>query len=379
VRGGIWLVLHLDAKKRGSMEQQLLALALRLRAQGVPLTYAFGRPPAPFPGDELRALGVDVRALDFAHPVRAAEQLALWLSSKPAALVHFHFVRAYSPLVAVAKLAGAKVAVHEHVTLIPGPRERSLREAGKALRGRAMNWMADRRLAVSRFVAESVVTADRVPPARVEVVENGVDLARFTGEGGAEVRSELALGEAPLIACIARFSNEKGVETAIRAVPLLSRQAQLALVGEGEEEARFRALAAGLGVASRVRFLGLRHDVERILAAARVVVVPSHWDEAFGLSVVEGMASSRPVIVSRSGAMPDILGDAGLVVPKRDPAALAAAVDRVLDDEHLAATLSRAGRRRAEERYSMEHYVNRMVAAYERLCPGLAGYAKAAA
>jgi glycosyltransferase involved in cell wall biosynthesis len=210
-------------------------------------------------------------------------------------------------------------------------------------------------------------------------VENGVDLARFTGEGGAEVRSELALGEAPLIACIARFSNEKGVETAIRAVPLLSRQAQLALVGEGEEEARFRALAAGLGVASRVRFLGLRHDVERILAAARVVVVPSHWDEAFGLSVVEGMASSRPVIVSRSGAMPDILGDAGLVVPKRDPAALAAAVDRVLDDEHLAATLSRAGRRRAEERYSMEHYVNRMVAAYERLCPGLAGYAKAAA
>jgi glycosyltransferase involved in cell wall biosynthesis len=379
VRGGIWLVLHLDAKKRGSMEQQILALARRLRGQGVPLTYAFARPPAPFPGDELRALGVDVRALDFVHPLRAAEQLALWLSSKPAALVHFHFVRAYSPLVAVARLAGARVAVHEHVTLIAGPPERSLREASKALRGRALNWMADRRLAVSDFVAESVVAADRVPPARVEVVENGVDLARFTGEGGAAVRSELALGEAPLIVCIARFSNEKGVETAIRSVPLLSRQAQLALVGEGEEEARFRALAAGLGVASRVRFLGLRHDVERILAAAHAVVVPSHWDEAFGLSVVEGMASSRPVIVSRSGAMPDILGDAGLVVPKKDPAALAAAVDRVLDDEHLAAALSHAGRRRAEERYSMEHYVNRMVAAYERLCPGLTGPTQAAA
>jgi glycosyltransferase involved in cell wall biosynthesis len=265
------------------------------------------------------------------------------------------------------------------VTLIPGPQERSLREASKALRGRALNWMADRRLAVSRFVADSVVAADRVPPARVEVVENGVDITRFTGEGGAAIRSELALGKAPLIACVARFSNEKGVETAIRSVPLLSRHAQLALVGEGEEEARFRALAAELGVASRVRFLGLRHDVERILAAARAVVVPSHWDEAFGLSVIEGMASSRPVIVSRSGAMPDILGDAGLVVPKKDPAALAAAVDRVLKDQRLAAALGRAGRRRAEDRYSMEHYVDRMVAAYESICPGITAPAKAVA
>lgn len=379
MREGIWLVLHLDAKKRGSMEQQLVALARRLRGQGVPMTCVFARPPAPFPGDDLRALGVGVRDLDFAHPLRAAEQLAVWLSSAAPELVHFHFIRAYSPLVAAARLSGARTAVHEHVTLLRDPEAPRLREATKALRGRALNWMADLRIAVSRFVKDSVIAADRVPPARVEVVENGVDLARFERADGASVARELSLGAAPLVACVARLDAEKGVESAIRAVPLLGREAQLALVGEGPEEARFRALAAELGVAARVRFLGLRHDVESILAASRAVVVPSHWDEAFGLSVIEGMAASRPVIVTRSGAMPEIVGDAGLVVPKRDPAALASAIDRVLADERLAAALGRAGRRRVEERYSMDRYVDRMVEAYARLCPQLQGPGKAAA
>ena len=379
MRNGIWLVLHLDAKKRGSMEQQLVALATRLRGQGVPLTYVFARPPAPFPSNELRALGVDIRVLAFEHPVRAAEQLALWLSIKPPALVHFHFVRAYSPLVAVAKLVGAHVAVHEHITLISPENAPALRAATKAMRSRALNWLADQRLAVSQHVRESVIAADGVAPERAWVIENGIDVDRFANVDGSGVARELALGDAPLVACVARFSSDKGVESAIRAVPFFPLGTQLALVGEGKEERRFRGIAQELGVAARVRFLGLRNDVERVLAAARVVIVPSHWDEAFGLAVVEGMASAKPVIVTRSGAMPEIVGDAGLVVPKKDPAALGAAVTRVLTDHLLAAALSRAARRRAQERYSMKGYVDAMIAAYERLCPGLTFANKAAA
>jgi hypothetical protein len=210
VRDGIWLVLHFDAKKRGSMEQQLVALAERLRGNGVPLTYVFARKPAPFPGDALRALGVDVRALPFEQPLRAPEQLALWLRKAAPALVHFNFVRAYSPLVAVAKLSGARVAVHEHVTLIARHDAPRLRLATKAMRDSALNWMADRRIAVSRFVAESVVAADHVPAGRVTVVENGIDLSRFAQVDGAPVALELGLEGAPLIACVARFNPEKG-------------------------------------------------------------------------------------------------------------------------------------------------------------------------
>ncbi|GAC1341930.1 MAG: glycosyltransferase family 4 protein [Myxococcales bacterium] len=379
MREGVWLVLDLDAKKRGSMEQQLIALALRLRGRNVPLTYVLSRQPAAFPGEDLRALGVELRALSFERPLRAAEQLAAWLRARPASLVHFHFVGAYSPLVAVARLSGAKVAVHQHTTLVQPTGATALRTATKALRNRALNWLADRRLAVSGFVADSVVAVENVPPSRVVVVENGIDITRFERVDGASVVRELQLGDAPLVACVARLNPEKGVESAIRCVPHLGRGAHLALVGEGPEERRYRAIAAELGVERRVHFLGLRHDVERILAASRAVVVPSHWDEAFGLAVVEGMASSRPVVVTRSGAMPEIVGDTGIVVPRRDPQALAGAVNTVLADENLAARLGKAARKRAEERYSMRQWVEHTVAAYEDVLPGISGCGRAAA
>src|SRR5438105_1129878 len=99
------------------MEQQLVALASRLRDAGVALTYVFARPPAAFPGEELRDLGVDVRALDFSRPAQAAARLAGWLHESRPQIVHFHFVDAYSPLVLAAKLSGAKVAVHDHLCI----------------------------------------------------------------------------------------------------------------------------------------------------------------------------------------------------------------------------------------------------------------------
>jgi glycosyltransferase involved in cell wall biosynthesis len=379
MRDGVWLVLHLDAKKHGSMEEQLVALAARLRGRGVPVTYVFARPPAPFPGDVLRALGVDLRALDFDRPLRAAEQLGGWLRAQPASLVHFHFIGAYSPPVAAARFSGAKVAVHHHTTLVQPEGATASRAAIKMVRNRSLNWLAHVRVAVSRFVADSVVAVQHVPPSRVLVVDNGVELSRFERASGGPILRELQLGDTPLVACVARLTEVKGVESAIRSVPHLARGAHLALVGEGEEEQHYRGLAAELGVEQRVHFLGLRHDVERVLAAARVLVVPSHWDEAFGLSLVEGMASARPVVVTRSGAMPEIVGDTGLVVPKRDPQAMAGAVNKLLADEQLAVALGKAARKRAEERYSMQQWVDQTVAAYEQVCPGLTRGPRAAA
>jgi len=99
------------------------------------------------------------------------------------------------------------------------------------------------------------------------------------------------------------------------------------------------------------------------------VVVPSEWEEAFGLAAIEGMAAARPVIVTRSGAMPHIVGDAGMVVPKGNPAALAQAIGMVLSDRVLARRLGIAGRARVESLYSMELYVDRMLEAYRPFLP----------
>jgi glycosyltransferase involved in cell wall biosynthesis len=366
MQGTVWLVLDLDAKKRGTMEEQLVALAEGLQSEGIRVAMVFAKPPAPFPGDELRRLGVDVRSLDFRSPGSAAI-LAAWLHHARPDIVHFHFIEPYSPYVAAAKLTGARTLVHEHVVFTPA---RSLARAlARKARSRALDWMVDRRVAVSEFAARAAVEGHGIPAGRVVVVENAVSTTRFGACDGGGVRAELGLGEAPLVVSVARLDDEKGGATLVRAMSLVTQPAHLALVGEGPREASWRTLAGTLGLQDRVHFLGIRGDVEEILAAASVVVVPSEWEEAFGLAVIEGMAASRPVVVTRSGAMPQIVGDAGLVVPKSDPRSLAKAIGTLLSDRVLAQRLATAGRSRVESLYSMKLYVERMLEAYRPFLP----------
>ena len=369
---GIWLVLHLDAKKRGTMEQQLVALARRLRQERIPTTMVFARPPAPYPGDALREAGVNLRHLDFARPpYRVARELWSWLRVERPRIVHFHFVEPYSPLIAAAGLAGARVLVHDHLALSRGD---PLRAAWKGVRSLLLNRLFDERVAVSSFVARTIRDVHRVPAQRVSVVDNSVDAARFEAADGRRIREELRLEDAPLVVSVARLDDEKGGEWLLRAMPQVSRGAHLALVGEGPRLATWRALCSTLGIASRVHFLGLRQDVEEILAAASVVVAPSVCDEGFGLAPLEGMAAGKPVVVTDSGPMPEIVGSAGLVVAKRDARGLAEAIDRLLRNEVLARKLGDAGRVRARTVYSMDRYVEQLLAVYRRhLLPDAGG------
>jgi len=215
--GGIWLILHLDAKKRGTLEQQLVALASRLRQERIPTTMVFARPPAAFPGDALREAGVTLRHLDFARPPwRAARELWSWMRVDRPRIAHFHFVEPYSPLVVAAGLAGARVLVHDHLALSRGD---PLRAAWKGLRSLLLNGLFDERVAVSSFVARTIREVHRVPPPRVSVVDNAVDAGRFEAADGRAVGEELRLGGAPLIVSVARLDDEKGGEHLLRALP----------------------------------------------------------------------------------------------------------------------------------------------------------------
>ena len=206
------------------------------------------------------------------------------------------------------------------------------------------------------------------------MVDNAVEAARFEGTDGRRIREELRVGDAPLLVCVARLDHEKGVEWLLRSLPQVGQGAHLALVGEGPRLGAWRALCESLGIASRVHFLGLRQDVEEILAAASVVVAPSALHEGFGLAALEGMAAARPVVVTDSGAMPEIVQGAGLVVPRQDAPALASAIDRLLRNEVLARKLGEAGRLRARTVYGMDRYVEQMLSVYRRhLLPAAGG------
>jgi len=365
--GGIWLVLHLDAKKRGTMEQQLVALARRLQRESVPTTMVFARPPAPFPGEPLREAGVQIRHIDFARPAyHVARELLSWLRAEQSRIVHYHFIDPYSPVVAAGRVSGARVLVHDHLALSPSG---AVRAAWKGIRSLVLNGLCDERVAVSSFVARTIRDFHHVPAARVSVVENGVDAARFERAQGNRVREELRLGRAPLVVSIARLDDEKGGEWLLRALAQSSTDAHLAMVGEGPRLEAWRTLSAHLGIGSRVHFLGLRQDCEEILAAASVVVTPSVCEEGFGLAAVEGMAAGKPVVVTDSGPLPEIVGGGGLVVPKRDARTLALAIDRILENDLLARKLGERGHARARALYSMDRYVEQMMSVYRRHLP----------
>lgn len=175
---------------------------------------------------------------------------------------------------------------------------------------------------------------------------------------------------------IGRLVPEKGIADLMRAFASLPDDARLRVVGGGPERESLAALANTLQIADRVEFVGqvASTDMPAQYAALDVLVLPSHtrpnWKEQFGRVLVEAMASGVNVIGSDSGAIPDVIGDAGLIFPEGDIAALGARLRQIMTDDALAATLQDAGRQRVLTHFSHEQVADATLAVYERLIDG---------
>ena len=191
---------------------------------------------------------------------------------------------------------------------------------------------------------------------------------------GAPAPGEAAAGEPaeprgrPLIVAAGRLAPQKGFATLIEAATRwqdLSPAPLLAIAGEGPLRAELAAAAAPLGPA--VRFLGHRADVPALLAAADVFVLPSMW-EGQPLILQEALRAGRPIVATRVGGIPDLTGEDGaLLIPPDDPAALAAAVRRVLTSASLARRMAGAALARARTLPSENDAVEAALAVYRRL------------
>ncbi|MGH2443298.1 MAG: glycosyltransferase family 4 protein [Chloroflexota bacterium] len=168
-----------------------------------------------------------------------------------------------------------------------------------------------------------------------------------------------------------RLVAGKAPMLAIQALADLPRGVELEFVGDGPLRHDLEGKTASLGLQDRVRF---RHrlpsqDLPELMRSLQVVILPSittpSWKEQFGRVLVEAMASGVPVVGSDSGEIPSVIGDAGLIVPEGDPAALSAALQRLYDDQSLRAELSTRGRERAISRFSNAHIARLTLDAYQ--------------
>lgn len=238
---------------------------------------------------------------------------------------------------------------------------RGLRRTIKGAAARLPSLTASRYVAVSDFVQRRLLDSGCLPPHRVVRIHNGIDVGRFSGAADGYARGLVgAGGDTPLLFTAARANQYKGIGVLIDALALLRDRGgppvQAVYCGDGPDLDRFRQAVQTRGLEASFHLLGERDDVDRILPGTTIAVVPSTWQEAFGLSVVEAMAAGVPVVASRVGGIPEILrhGENGLLVPPGDPAALATSIARLLEDRALRETLAGRARRDALDRFSLE-------------------------
>jgi teichuronic acid biosynthesis glycosyltransferase TuaC len=227
----------------------------------------------------------------------------------------------------VIKLHGSDMNVVAH---LPGPR-------------RGLEWAlprARRVVAVSAPLREAAIELGAAPN-RVDIVPNGIDRTRFHPQDRAAARRALGLPlDRPIILYIGHIERHKGSLDLVSAFAALVKwrpSAELVMVGDGSETRDCKNLAAELGVG--VRFVGAKpHDeVPRWLAASDVFVLPS-WNEGTPNVVLEALACGRRVVATRVGGTPDIItsNTLGVLVPPRDPPALAMAIEDVLSHPYEA-------------------------------------------
>ena len=167
---------------------------------------------------------------------------------------------------------------------------------------------------------------------------------------------------------VGRLTRQKGVDLLLRTLPLLSQSISLDVVGDGEERTALESLADTLGIAPRVRWHGARRtdELPDFYRAALALVVPS-VDEGLGLVAVEAQLCETPVVALASGGLIDVVEDGvtGLLVPHREPAMLAAAIESVVSRPDRGAALGRAGRERALSHFHPTVAAKRYVDIYE--------------
>ncbi len=205
---------------------------------------------------------------------------------------------------------------------------------------------------------------------KVRVVYNGVDLARYTPrEPSSEARAAWGVpAAAPLVMSVGRFVAYKGYHDLIDAAAVMHRDrpdAHWVLVGDGELKSALTAQAAERGLEKHVHVIGWRDDVPELLSHCDLFVLPSHG-EHFGRVVIEAMAMAKPVVATAAGGVPEIVqdGETGLLVAPADPAALSRAMSKLVHDRAMAQRMGRAGRRRVEERFTLEGHVREMERIY---------------
>jgi N-acetyl-alpha-D-glucosaminyl L-malate synthase BshA len=224
-------------------------------------------------------------------------------------------------------------------------------------------------VAVSKDIQDLLREELKLPPQKVKLVYNGIDTHKFEDKKDLEpLRKELnLLKEELVLGNVGNLREVKDHHTLILSflkVATLFPRSKLLIVGEGDLKSSLLELCEKLGIGNKVLFLGHRDDVNLLLALMDIFILSSN-SEGCSISILEAMASGKPVIATRVGGNPELVleGKTGFLVPPAEPEKLAEKIIFLLKNEDLKVEMGKEGRKRAKEKFSLEV----MIKNYEEL------------
>ncbi|TMF33869.1 MAG: glycosyltransferase family 4 protein [Chloroflexi bacterium] len=313
--------------------------------------------------------GIAVTVIDEPDDGEAVRALTVHLALIQPDVVHTHMYRA--DVVGTKAVMALAAGGHRRPYIVSTVHSSRVRSAEDRELIRQLTPQMDQLIAVSKSIEKKIADEHRTG-APVRLIYNGVDLQQYDHqEPCCTLRDEYGMEPgSQIVGVVARLEPEKGHQTLIEAWPNVLREcpdAYLLIVGEGSRRDFLEQWAAAHKVAHRVIFTGRRDDVPAVTAALDVAVLPS-WREAQGLSILEAMALSRPVVASDVGGIPEMIEDGvtGLLVDHDNPNALAAAIVRLLKDHAFADLIARAGHDLVHERFCVELMVKAIEGIYDQ-------------
>jgi glycosyltransferase involved in cell wall biosynthesis len=306
-------------------------------------------------GEQFRRLGFETFFLDRRKGLdpTLTPKLARLIRRERVDVVHTHNVAPWLYSAPAARLSGADLCHTEHSTLLPG--QTALMRAERVLGLLTKAVICD-----GEQVRRQLVDDQRLSPRNVVTIYNGVDTELYGRPVDAAAgRRALGLsGEAPVVGTVARLQPVKDQVTLLEAFSAVAARlpaARLVLVGEGPARPALERRAAFPDLAGRVLFLGRRTDVATLLPLFDLFVLSS-LSEGLPLTLLEAMAAGLACVSTAVGAISEVIlqESTGLLVPARDPAALAQALERLLRDEARRRTMGQAGRARARALFDLK-------------------------
>jgi glycosyltransferase involved in cell wall biosynthesis len=309
--------------------------------------------------DALRTAGRDVDILDIRnyHSPLSVARVVQWLKKKKADIVHTHGYPAGVLGRVAAIIAGSPCIIHHvHSTYLELNRRHHSME-------KLLSRFSRRIICCSESVKHFVRDRENIAHDKLTVLYNGVAEPRsMDRQSGAELRSTLGIPEgSPVVGCVASLTRHKGYRYLLEAFKETG-DAVLLIIGDGPERKELEQLSRDLEISNRVIFAGHKMDVSPYVHIMDIAVLPSSEREGLGISIIEAMALSKPVIATAVGGLPEVVEDGrtGILVKPKHSSSLATALHKLLASPHLRKDMGARGKKRYEKMFSLHEMIKKL-------------------